>query len=179
MEDRATAVLFGDGAAAAVLQPSGDPQRQILAVQLGADGGRGMLIHVPAGGSKLAASPETVASRAHYMKMQGREVYKFAVTKMQEVIQQTAEDAGVSVHDVAIIVPHQSNLRIIESACERAGVPLHKVIVNIDRYGNTSAASVPIALHEARCDGRLRRGDLVMLVAFGAGLTWGSVLLRY
>jgi 3-oxoacyl-[acyl-carrier-protein] synthase-3 len=179
MEDRATAVLFGDGAAAVVVQPSTDPQRQILAVQLGADGSRGMLIHVPAGGSKLAASFETVASRAHYMKMQGREVYKFAVTKMQEVMQQTAEEAGVLLDDVALIVPHQSNLRIIESACEKAGVPLGKVVVNIDRYGNTSAASVPIALHEARCDGRLRRGDLVMLVAFGAGLTWGSVLLRY
>ena len=110
--------------------------------------------------------------------MQGREVYKFAVTQMQETIEQTCADAGVSVGDLTLLIPHQSNLRIIESACQRVGVPLERVWINIDRYGNTSSASVAVALHEARVAGRWQAGDLVMLVAFGAGLTWASVLMR-
>jgi len=178
MEDRSTAVLFGDGAGAAVIRPAGDLRRGLLAARLGADGGRSMLIHVPAGGARHPASPDTLAQRSHYMKMQGREVYKFAVTQMDEIIRATAAEAGVPVAEIALIVPHQSNLRIIESACQRAGVPLERVVVNIDRYGNTSAASVGLALHEARTQGRIRPGDLVMLVAFGAGLTWGSALWR-
>ena len=137
-----------------------------------------MLINIPAGGSKMPASPATIAERLHFMKMRGREVYKFAVTQMHEIIRDTAADAGVPVKDIALVVPHQSNLRIIESACQRAGVPMERVLVNIDRYGNTSAASVGIAFEEARRSGRIHPGDLVMLVAFGAGLTWGSVLLR-
>lgn len=178
MEDRGTAILFGDGAGAAVLRASTDPQRTILAARQGADGKRGMLINVPAGGARHPATEKTVAERLHYMRMRGREVYKFAVTQMHEIIHETAADAGVSVDDIALVVPHQSNLRIIESACQRAGVPAERVLVNIDRYGNTSAASVGIALHEARRDGRVKPGDLMMLVAFGAGLTWGSVLMR-
>lgn len=178
MEDRSTAVLFGDGAGAAVIRVSTDSSRRILAIRQGADGARGMLINIPAGGSKMPASPSTIAERLHYMKMRGREVYKFAVTQMHEIIRDTAEDAGVPVDDIALVVPHQSNLRIIESACQRAGIPMERVLVNIDRYGNTSAASVGIAFDEARRAGRIRPGDLVMLVAFGAGLTWGSVLLR-
>lgn len=178
LQDRATGVLFGDAAAAAVLRPATDPQRGVLATRWGADGERGRLIIVPAGGAKLPASATTVAERLHYMQMQGREVYKFAVTQMQAIINETCDDAGVKVSDLALVVPHQSNLRIIESACERAGVPMEKVLVNIDRYGNTSAASVAVAFHEARVSGRYQPGDLVMLVAFGAGLTWGSFLMR-
>lgn len=178
MQDRGTAVLFGDGAGAAVLRPSTSSQRRILAVRQGADGKRAMLINVPAGGAKHPASERTLAERMHYMRMRGREIYKFAVTQMYEIIHETAADAGLGVDDVALIVPHQSNLRIIESACEKAGIPQERVVVNIDRYGNTSAASVGIALHEARMAGRIRPGDLVMLIAFGAGLTWGSILLR-
>jgi 3-oxoacyl-[acyl-carrier-protein] synthase III len=178
MEDRGTAVLFGDGAGAAVLRPATSPERRILAMRQGADGQRAMLINIPAGGAKYPASQQTLAERMHYMRMRGREIYKFAVTQMCEIIHETAADAGVSVDDIALIVPHQSNLRIIESACEKAGVPAERVVINIDRYGNTSAASVGIALHEARTDGRIKPGDLVMLVAFGAGLTWGSILLR-
>ena len=179
MEDRGTAVLFGDGAGAAVLRQSTDPQRRILAMRQGADGARGMLINIPGGGSKHPASPDTIAERMHYMKMRGREVYKFAVTQMHDIIHETAADAGVSIDDIALVVPHQSNLRIIESACQKAGVPKERVLINIDRFGNTSAASVGIALHEARQDGRIKSGDLVLLVAFGAGLTWGSVLMRF
>jgi 3-oxoacyl-[acyl-carrier-protein] synthase-3 len=178
MEDRGTAVLFGDGAGAAILRASTDGRREILAVQQGADGARGMLIAIPGGGARHPASAQTVAERMHYMKMQGREVYRFAVTQMHQVIHSTAQEAGISLDDVKLIVPHQSNLRIIESACAKANFPLDRVVINIDRYGNTSSASVGIGFHEARRDGRIAAGDLVMLVAFGAGLTWGSMLLR-
>ncbi|HPC23376.1 MAG: ketoacyl-ACP synthase III [Phycisphaerae bacterium] len=177
-EDRGTAVLFGDGAGAVILRPSTAPQRRILAMRQGADGTRAMLINVPAGGAKYPASPQTLAERMHYMRMRGREIYKFAVTQMCDIIHETAADAGLRVEDVALIIPHQSNLRIIELACHKAGVAPERVLVNIDRYGNTSAASVGIALHEARMAGRIKPGDVVMLVAFGAGLTWGSILLR-
>jgi 3-oxoacyl-[acyl-carrier-protein] synthase-3 len=178
MEDRATAVLFGDGAGAAVVRRSTSPERGILAARMGADGSRAELIWVPAGGSKEPASVRTINERLHYMRMKGREVYKFAVTQMQAIIHDTLQDAGLRPEDVAFFVPHQSNLRIIESAVEKMGLPPEKVMININRYGNTSAASVPIALHEARQAGRIKRGDIVLMVAFGAGLTWGSVLLR-
>jgi len=177
-QDRGTCILFGDGAGAAVLRRSSDPRRALLAARWGADGSRGLLIYVPAGGAKEPATQRTVNERLHYMRMQGREVYKFAVTQMQEIIRDTCADAGVSVTDLALVIPHQSNLRIIQSACERVGLPPEKVLINIDCYGNTSAASVAVALHEARTQGRCKTGDLVMLVAFGAGLTWGSLLLR-
>jgi 3-oxoacyl-[acyl-carrier-protein] synthase-3 len=178
VEDRATAILFGDGAGAAVIRPAQDPSRAILAARLGADGARAKLIYIPAGGSAEPASTRTVNERLHYMRMQGREVYKFAVTQMQTVIEQTLADAGVGLDQLSLLVPHQSNLRIIESACNRLGLPLERVIINIDRYGNTSAASVAIGFHEARRAGRCKPGDLVMLLAFGAGLTWASALIR-
>lgn len=178
MQDRATCILFGDAAGAAILRRSSTPQREILAMRWGADGYRGSLIVIPAGGAKHPATHATVDERMHYMRMQGREVYKFAVLQMQEVIEKTCRDADVGVDEIKLVIPHQSNLRIIESACQRAGLPMERVIVNIDRYGNTSAASVAVGLHEAFAEGRLEPGDLLMLVAFGAGLTWGSVLLR-
>jgi 3-oxoacyl-[acyl-carrier-protein] synthase-3 len=178
MEDRSTAVLFGDGAGAAIVRASRDPQRSLLAGCLGTDGSRAMLIWVPAGGSREPASARTVNERLHYMRMKGREVYKFAVTKMEEIIAQTVADAGLTVDDLALVVPHQSNLRIINSACRKLGVPDERVVINIERYGNTSAASVPVALHEAWEEGRIKRGDHVMLVAIGGGLTWATALLR-
>jgi 3-oxoacyl-[acyl-carrier-protein] synthase-3 len=176
--DRGTCILFGDGAGAAILRRGEDPRRGIIAMRWGADGERGKFIIVPAGGSHQPATHASIDARLHYMHMQGREVYKFAVTQMATIVEQTCDDAGVDVEDLALLVPHQSNLRIIESACERAKIPMDKVVVNIDRYGNTSAASVAVGLHEAHRDGRIKPGDLVMLVAFGAGLTWGSILLR-
>ena len=176
--DRQTCILFGDAGGAAILRRSGDARAEFLAVSLGADGERGKLINIPAGGSREPASLRTVNERLHYMRIQGREVYKFAVTQMQAIIEETCADAGVSVADLTLIIPHQFNLRIIESACEKAGVSMEKVAVNIDRYGNSSSASVAVALDEARRTGRINRGDLVLLVAFGAGLTWGSTLLR-
>lgn len=176
--DRSTLVLFGDAAGAVVLRRSTDTQRSILAARSGADGSRAEIICVPAGGSRTPVTPEVLANKMNVMKMHGREVYKFAVTQMAGIIAETCADAGVTVDDLKLVVPHQSNLRIIESAAERVGLPMERVFVNIDRYGNTSAASVPVALHEARQQKRIEPGDLVMLVAFGAGLTWGSVLLR-
>jgi len=178
MEDRGTAILFGDGAGAAILRPSEDPSKGILAAKLGADGARAKAVWVPAGGSAEPASTKTVNERLHYMKMKGRAIYKFAVTTMHSLVKETAEEAGVGLDELALVIPHQSNLRIIESAVERLGLPMEKVSINIDRYGNTSAASIPLALHEARETGRIKSGDLVMLVAFGAGLTWGSALMR-
>ncbi|GMU83919.1 MAG: ketoacyl-ACP synthase III [Phycisphaerales bacterium] len=178
MEDRSTAILFGDGAGAAVLRRSTDPARRILAARLGSDGQRAMAIWVPAGGSAEPASTRTVNERLHYMRMKGREIYKFAVTQFCELFEKTLEDVGATAAEVKLLIPHQSNLRIMESACERLAFPLERVMVNIDRYGNTSAASIPLALHEALRAGRINRGDLVMMVAFGAGLTWGSLLVR-
>jgi len=178
MEDRTTAVLFGDAAACAVIRPSTDPQRGIIHARMAADGVRGELIWIPAGGVAEPATQRTVNERLHYVRMRGREVYKFAVTQMQDLIDQTLREAGVAASDVTLMIPHQSNLRIIESACEKLGFGKDRVVINIDRYGNTSAASVPIALHESRANGRIKPGDLVLLVAFGAGLTWASALMR-
>ena len=178
LEDRSSAILFGDGAAATVLRKSSDPDRRVLAARLGADGGRALTIYVPAGGAALPASQKTIDERLHFVRMQGREVYKFAVTQMLEIVRETAADAGIALDDIKLIIPHQSNLRIIEGAIKRLEFPMERVLINIDRYGNTSAASIPIALHEARLAGRYGPGDLVMFVAFGAGLTWSSYLAR-
>jgi 3-oxoacyl-[acyl-carrier-protein] synthase-3 len=177
-QDRGTCVLLGDGAGAAVLTEADNDQSGLYYHCLGADGDGGYLIWVPAGGSHEPASHETVDRRDHYMKMKGREVYRFAVTKMQEILQQTVDESGLSLDDIAYVVPHQSNLRIIESACEKLGFPIERVAVNIDRFGNTSSASVPMALDEARRKGKVKQGDWVILAGFGAGLTWGSALVR-
>ncbi|MCK4341253.1 MAG: ketoacyl-ACP synthase III [Phycisphaerae bacterium] len=178
MQDRGTCILFGDAAGAAVIRRSQVADRRMLAGQWGADGYRSMLINIPGGGAKEPASHRTVDERLHFMHMKGREVYKFAVTQMHSILVDTCAEAGVSVDDLKLVVPHQSNLRIIESACKRAGVPMEKVVVNINRYGNSSAASCAVGLHEARQEGRIQEGDLVIMVAFGAGLTWGSLLMR-
>jgi 3-oxoacyl-[acyl-carrier-protein] synthase-3 len=178
MEDRTTCILFGDGAAAAIVRRTESSTRRLIAARWGCDGGGAEQICVPGGGSRWPASIESVNGRMHFLKMRGREVYKFAVMRMQELISETLAEGGATIDDLALIVPHQSNRRIIESACGKLRIPEEKVLINIDRYGNTSAASVPIALHEARDTGRAKPGDLILLVAFGAGLTWASALLR-
>jgi 3-oxoacyl-[acyl-carrier-protein] synthase-3 len=178
MEDRSTCVLFGDGSAAAVVRRSAHPERGVVAARWGADGTRADLIWIPAGGSAEPASIRTINERLHFMRMKGREVYKVAVTLMQDIVRDTCADAGIAPSDLELLIPHQSNLRIIESACSKLGIPSERVMVNIDRYGNTSAASVPLALVEARGAGRLTPGSLIMLVAFGAGFTWASVVMR-
>ncbi|MHB0885249.1 MAG: beta-ketoacyl-ACP synthase III [Bacillota bacterium] len=176
--DRGTCVLFGDGAGAAVLKPVAEGEG-ILSTVLGADGGGGELLMQPAGGSRRPATHETVDQRLHYIHMSGSDVFKFAVKVMGEAADAAVESAGLSRADVDILVPHQANRRIIDAAAKRLGLPEDKVVINIGEFGNMSAASIPVALHEAVRSGRIKRGDVVVLVAFGAGLTWGSAAIRW
>jgi 3-oxoacyl-[acyl-carrier-protein] synthase-3 len=178
-DDRATSILFGDGAAAAVLSRSPDDGPGVLAWDLGCDGSAAGLLEIRAGGSRMPATAETIAAGEQYLKMQGQEVFRRAVRVVVESARTTLDRAGVATSDVAWFVPHQANIRIIESASSRLGIPADRTIVNIDRYGNTSAASIPLALAEAADDGRLRDGDLVLMSGFGAGMTWASALLRW
>jgi 3-oxoacyl-[acyl-carrier-protein] synthase-3 len=177
-EDRGTVILFGDGAAAAVLARSNDA-RGLLGWDLGCDGSGAGLIGIPSGGGREPASVETIAARGHYMKMQGQEVFRRAVRAVAESSTLTLERAGVDISDVNWFVPHQANLRIIEAAAKRLGFESERTITNIERYGNTSSASIPLALFEAVEDGRVHDGDLVLCAGVGAGLTWGSALLRW
>ena len=177
-EDRNTCVLFGDGAGAAILH-TGDKGRGILATYLGGDGSLGTLLALPAGGSRLPASHQTVEERLHYIKMAGNEVFKSAVRAMGNSAIVALEKAGLSNQDVDLLIPHQANLRIIQATAKRIDLPMEKVYVNLDRYGNTSAASIPIALDEARRSGLIKKGDISLLVAFGAGFTWGSVVIKW
>ena len=177
--DRATCVLFGDGAAAAVLSPSPDDGPGLLAWDLGCDGSAAGLLEIRAGGSRMPSTPATIAAGEQYLKMAGQEVFRRAVRAVVDSAMVTLDRAGVAASDVSWFVPHQANVRIIESAAGRLGIDGERTIVNIDRYGNTSAASIPLALAEAADDGRLRDGDLVLLSGFGAGMTWGSALVRW
>lgn len=176
--DRSTCVLFGDGAGAAVVGPSGGG-REILLCRLAARGSGFEKLWIPAGGSRRPASRETVDAREHFMKLNGPEIFKFAVQVMCEELRECSKALGKSPEDIALVVPHQANYRIIRSVCHRVGVPAEKVYQNLEKYGNTSAASVPIALDEATQDGGLSPGDLVVLVAFGGGLTYGSSVIRW
>lgn len=176
-QDRATCVLFGDGAGAAVIGLGECPG--ILATYLGADGGGAHLLELPAGCSRMPASFETVESRLHYIKMNGNEVFKFAVRVMEEASLEVLKKARKTIEDVHLFIPHQANIRIIQSAAKRLGIPEERIFVNVDRYGNTSSASIPIALDEAWRSGRIQAGDVVLLVGFGAGLTWGSALIQW
>lgn len=177
-KDRSSCILFGDGAGAVVLAPWDEcRQGEVLRSKLGADGSGYEFIHMLAGGSRRPPTHETVDAGDHYIRVRGREVFRFAVTKMSELIAEMVE--GHPYEELCLVVPHQVNQRIIESALERLGWSDEKVMVNIQRYGNTSAATVPVALDEARRSGRLVAGKLVVLVAFGAGLTWGGTLIRW
>ncbi|MBP2664177.1 MAG: fabHA [Firmicutes bacterium] len=176
--DRNTCVLFGDGAGAAVLAET-TPGYGILASQLGADGIGGDLLKLPAGGSRNPATAETVAQRMHFVHMSGNEVFKFAVKIMGEAAIKALKAAGLSAADVDCLIPHQANIRIIQSAAKRLKLPMDKVMVNVNKYGNTSAASIPIALEEAVHGGKIKQGDIVVLVGFGAGLTWASAVIKW
>ena len=176
-EDRETCILFGDGAGAVVLgvEASG----AVVDCQLGMDGSGAGTISVPAGGSRTPTSHETVSNRRHFVKLEGRKVFKFAVAKFCGEIEELVRRNGIEVGDIDWIVPHQANQRIIEAAAERLGFPMEKMVSNVEHYGNTSSASIPIAMAEASRDGRIRPGQIVATVAFGSGLTWGSALLRW
>jgi 3-oxoacyl-[acyl-carrier-protein] synthase III len=178
-EDRSTFVLFGDGAAGLVLSRSPKDGPGLLAWDLGCDGSAAGLLEIRAGGSRMPSTPETIAAREQYLKMQGQEVFRRAVRVVVDSARTTLDRAGVAPSEVAWFVPHQANARIIDSAASRLGIGQDRTIVNIDRYGNTSAASIPIALAEAADDGRLHEDDLVLMSGFGAGMTWGSALVRW
>jgi len=177
-QDRRTCVLFGDAAGSAILAPV-EEGRGILAYSLGNDGTNADALKLPAGGSRLPASAETVANRQHYLTMNGQEVFKFAVRAMVESSEEVVRRAGLTMSDIAVVIPHQANLRIIEAAAKRMELPIERFECNIDRYGNTSAATIPLALDEAVRAGRIKSGDYILLSVFGAGLAWGSMVLRW
>jgi 3-oxoacyl-[acyl-carrier-protein] synthase-3 len=176
--DRNTCVLFGDGAGAVILQPSDEPLGQLASI-LGASGKDEDLMAVEVGGSRLPATPELLEAGRQYVYMNGREIFKLAVRGMGDSSAQVIADAGLTTDDIALVVPHQANLRIIEATAKRLDVPMERVFVNLDRYGNTSAATIPIALVEAVEQGRIKHGDYVLLTAFGGGLTWASSVIRW
>lgn len=178
--DRTTCVLFGDGAGAAVLSLSGgENQSRIIDFKLGADGANSEVLYMPGGGCAAPATAASLAERQHFLKMRGKEVFKLAVKVMGQAALEILEQNGVSPDQLACVIPHQANVRIIDSLSTRLQIPIERFFLNLDKYGNTSAASIPIALDEAARAGRLKRGDLVLLVAFGAGLTWGATLLKW
>jgi len=179
--DRTTCVLFGDGAGAVVLSRGEGPgaRNSIIGIRTGADGEDAALLYQHAGGSRHPATAESVAHGQHFLRMNGREVFKHAVLVMEKAATDLLKEHGYTAAEVDCVIPHQANRRIIETMAERLEVPLDRFFINLDRYGNTSAASIPLALDEAARAGRLRSGGLVLLVAFGAGLTWGAALLRW
>jgi 3-oxoacyl-[acyl-carrier-protein] synthase-3 len=177
--DRATCVLFGDGAGAVVLGPSSDPNVGILDFEHMIDGSGGPALCMPAGGSKRPASHATVDERLHYVKQDGQTVYKFAVRNTGEICERLLKRNNLTGDDLDLFVSHQANRRIIMSAAERIGMPEDKVVINIDRFGNTTAATIPLALNDAVVAGRLKKGHLVLLTSVGAGFTVGSVLVRW
>ncbi|MGC6423841.1 MAG: beta-ketoacyl-ACP synthase III [Lentimonas sp.] len=178
-EDRTTCVLFGDGAGAAILRRSDIRDSGILGTISGADGSDPSILQMPAGGTAIPASVDSVQQRQHFLKMNGKEVFKQAVRVMGQASVDICEKIGYSTDSVDLVIPHQANMRIIESLAKRMRIPMDKFHNNLDRYGNTSAASVGIALDEAFREGRIKSGDLILLVAFGAGLTWASSLVKW
>jgi len=178
-EDRTTCVLFGDGAGAVVVSPAADGEPHVIGFAHEIDGSGGDALRMPAGGSLRPASHETVDQRLHYVKQDGAAVFKFAVRKTEEISRRVLEHCGVAAVDVDLFVSHQANRRIIEAAAQRLGFENDKVVINLEKYGNTTAGTIPLALEDAIRDGRLKKGDLVLLASVGAGFTVGSVLLRW
>lgn len=179
-EDRTTCVLFGDGAGAAVIgfAEQGDDSK-IIDFRLGADGSKADMLHQPGGGCAIPPSPASLDGRQHFLKMRGKEVFKQAVRVMGQAAVEILEQNGIESDQLACVIPHQANMRIIESISSRLNIPIERFFLNLDKYGNTSAASIPIALDEAARAGRIKNGDTILLIAFGAGLTWGSALVRW
>jgi 3-oxoacyl-[acyl-carrier-protein] synthase-3 len=177
-EDRNTCVLFGDGAGAAVLQRR-DGARGVLATRLGSDGTKANILAMPGGGCRQPATVDSVNERIHFLKMEGKEVYKNAVTAMTAAAKEVLERSGLGIEDIKCIIPHQANMRIISAIGDRLGATEDQVFVNLQKYGNTSAASVAVALDEALQQGVVQRGDKILIIAFGAGLTWGATVLEW
>ncbi|MEK6744176.1 MAG: beta-ketoacyl-ACP synthase III [Nitrospirota bacterium] len=177
-EDRTTCVLWGDGAGAAVVQRHAG-KRGILSTHLHSDGSYGDVLHIPGGGAAHPATHDTVDKRMHFIKMKGNETFKIAVRALEDVVQEALDHNKVKAEDIDLLVPHQANLRIIQAMAKRLNMPMEKVILTIHKYGNTSAASIPMALDEAVRDGRVKENKLILLEAFGGGLTWASALIRW
>jgi 3-oxoacyl-[acyl-carrier-protein] synthase-3 len=177
-QDRQTCVLFGDGAGAAILRSRGD-EHGILTTCMGADGSQADILLMPGGGAKYPASKESVSAGMHHLKMAGKEVFKNAVIAMQTAAEEALRKCNLTIHDIKCIIPHQANSRIIEAITERLGASMDQVYMNLQRYGNVSAGSVAIALDEAARAGRFQRGDLILLVVFGSGLTWASCVIQW
>jgi 3-oxoacyl-[acyl-carrier-protein] synthase-3 len=177
-EDRNTCVLFGDGAGAAVLRPCAAGEG-VLTVDMHSDGQLGDVLEVAAGGSRLPASEETVRARQHFISMRGKKLFPFAVRSMEESLRVALDRAGLGPEDLDLVIPHQANRRILDAVRERLGTPEEKMVVNIERYGNTSSASIPISLDEVVRNGRLGPGDHVGIAAFGGGATWGAAVLHW
>ncbi len=178
MKDRNTCVLFGDASAAVVLEES-DDDSGMLSSYWRADGNLGNLLSLPAGGTRIPATAESIAQDLHYLQMKGNDVFKHAVKRMGEAAMEAIKSAGLTTEDVDYLIPHQANIRIIDATGRRIKIPSEKVYVNIHKYGNVSAASIPIALHELWKEGKLKKGDIIVMVAFGAGFTWGAVTYRW
>jgi 3-oxoacyl-[acyl-carrier-protein] synthase-3 len=178
-KDRTTCVLFGDGAGAVVVGTTPTPDVGLIGTKLGALGENVDLLCIPNGGSSAPATPASIAAGSHFIKMKGKEVFKLAVRVMDEAAREILEQHHLRADQIALVIPHQANLRIIEAISQYLELPMERFFVNVDRYGNTSAASIPLALDEARRTGRIKSGDLTLLVAFGAGLTYGSALIRW
>ncbi len=176
-EDRATAVLFGDGAGAVIVERAAE--NSFLGWDFGSDGSRPDVLFIPTGGSRKAVDAAGLADRSHYIKMHGRETFRFAVTRMVESAHIALDQAELSVADIALMIPHQANKRIIDAAAKQLGIPPERVYINIQKYGNTSAASIPIALSEAYEKNLMKDGDVIVFVAFGAGLSWGAIAWRW
>ncbi|UCF63709.1 MAG: ketoacyl-ACP synthase III [bacterium] len=177
--DRNTCVLFGDAAAAVVLEPSTEPDTGILDYILKSDGSGQNFLYMKGGGSLHPATHETVENKMHYIYQDGRTVFKFAVTGMADVTEQIVKKHNIKSEEIKLFIPHQANLRIIDAAAQRVKLPPEKVLINIDKYGNTTAATIPLGLSEAYNDGRIQKGDYIIFAAFGAGFTWGSMLVRW
>lgn len=177
-EDRSTCVLFGDGAGAVVLEAT-DEDRGVISTNLGSDGDMWELLHMPGGGSRNPSSKDSVKKKMHFIKMKGNETFKIAVRTLGNLVEETLKVNKLKPTQLSMLIPHQANLRIIQATAERLNISMDKVFVNIDKYGNTSAASIPIALDEAVRQGRIRDGDYVILEAFGGGLTWASALIKW
>jgi 3-oxoacyl-[acyl-carrier-protein] synthase-3 len=178
-KDRGTCLLFGDGAGAAVVGTSSRPGVGLIGAKLGTLGEYADLLCIPGGGSRTPATAKSMARGDHHIKMKGKEVFKLAVRLMEEAARDILEQHGLDANQIGLVIPHQANLRIIEAIAQYLELPVDRFFVNVDRYGNTSAASIPIALDEARKAGRTKPGEVTLLVAFGAGLTYGSALIRW
>ena len=177
-QDRGTCILFGDGAGAVVLRAT-ENGSGVLSTKLRTDGSYVKTLYVPAGGSLKPATADTVRRNEHTITMNGKEVFKIAVRSMEEISRQALAEAGVEISQVSLVVPHQANRRIIVALAERLGMAMEKVLVNVDKYGNTSAASIPVALDEAKRQGRIKSGDIVLLNAFGGGFSWGAAVVKF